>query len=138
MGDQRSRLSPAKPELAEKPLALPHFQVHAEAALHKAGERLAIPDAFSSHLCFLRTLAQGGSDFVQLPLIQPSRSPRAITVCQAGKPVILKTANPILHGSRRVAKSGRNLRARHAMGDKKNSVQAMVIPALVRAADFIV
>jgi hypothetical protein len=124
--------------LAEKPLALSHFQVHAKAALHKAGERLAIPDAFSTHLRFLRTLAQSRSDFGKLPLIEPSRPPRAVTVRQARKPVVLKTSNPILHGSRRVAESSRNLRARHAMGDKKNSVQAMVIPALVRAADFIV
>jgi hypothetical protein len=138
MGDQRPRLSPAKPELAEKPLALPHFQVHAESALHKAGERLAIPDAFSSHLRFLRALAQSRSNFGQLPLIQTSRSPWAITVRQAGEPIVLKTPNPILHGSRRIAKSSGNLRARQAMCNKKNSVQTMVIPALVRAADFIV
>ena len=138
MGDQGSRLSSAKPELAKEPLALPHFQVHAEATFHKAGERLAIPDPFSSHRCFFRALAQGGSDFGQLPLIQPAGTPRPITFRQAREPVVFKTSNPVLHSSWRIAEGSGNLRARHAMSYKKNSVQTMVIPTLVRAADFIV
>ena len=118
MGQQRPRLSPAKAELTEEPLALPHLEIHAEAFHHKAGKRLAIPDTLIADPGLLGTLAQGRSDHGHLFFIKPPGPPRTITLGQAGEPVVFKTPDPILHGSRSITEHGCHLRTTQALGHK--------------------
>ena len=123
-------------ELTEQPLALAHFQFHAEFAPQKRGQRRTIP-----HLRWQTKLsragAQSGGDFCQVGLTQAAWPAGTLSFRQASEAVRLETLHPVYHRAWRVAEHLGYAWARHALGHEQNAVQSMVVTRRVVAANFV-
>jgi len=136
MGNQRTRLAQPKAQRTKESLALSHPQGNAELLLDPGRQGLPIPDS-SRQMEVFWALAQGLRDLAELLLIEPFRPTRPIPVGQASQTFLFKPTNPVLDSARRIAKQVGHLTATHAMGNQQQSMKAVIVSCLPRAADLV-
>lgn len=114
MGNERPGLAQAETKLAEKSLTLAHPQVNPESFFDKGRQGLTIPE-MSAQPINLRRVPQCAANRQELGLIERWRPTWAFDFCQACEASLDKLFNPILHGSRGVTESLRDLSASQAL-----------------------
>ena len=136
MGDQRAWLAQAKPQLAKKPLALPHPQRNFITLFDEGCQDLPVPQA-SLQAKVLWTLSQRLLDFAQLALVEPPGATRPLPVDKAGQPLLLETMNPVRNRPRRVSQQQSHLTTTHSLSHQQHPMEAMVVARFHRPANLI-
>ena len=121
-----SRLTEAKFELPEQPLALTHTKLDLIRLLDPCRKRLAIPKV-DAHAGVIGLCAQYSIDFLQLSFAQPTGTSGALSLRQSGQSFLLVTVNPILDGTGCIAQQSRYLRTSHTLRHQQHAVQSVII-----------
>jgi hypothetical protein len=136
VSNQRAGFAEAKSQLSEQPLTLPHPQGDSILLVDPGCERLTIPD-LSRQLEILRTSPKGVSYLLKLLIVKLSWSPRPHPIDQASQALFFKAVYPILDSPRCIAQKMRRFTTAHALRDQEHPMQAVIVPGLPRAANFI-
>jgi hypothetical protein len=136
LGNQRPRFTPPEPHTAEKSLALPGAQAHLVLLAQMMSQQLAIPQiAVVTQVA--RMDAQVPLDFLPSPVVQAARTAFAWTFPQPVKTDPLEAMDPTLDRGGMFAKPFPHVITAMALANQQNSVQAMVVARLIRAADLL-
>lgn len=136
MGDLRPRFAQSEAQAAEEALALTDTQGNRELPMHESRQRFPVPKiGRDPHL--LRRPAQNAPDQIQLLSRQTGRATRAHLLLQAGQPVAVEGSNPTFTGARSIAQDQSSLSATHALGHKKDRMQAVLVTRFIGTADLV-
>ena len=136
MGNQRPGLAQTKPQLTEESLTLSHPQRDAVPLVDEGGQRFAIPQP-SHQAKVLGSLAQSFRELAQLFLLKPTRTPRPLSINQAGQSFLLEAMHPVLHSPWRIPQQASHLAATHPLGNQQQSMQTVVVTSFLRTSDLI-
>lgn len=124
--DLRSWFAQSKAELAEQPLTLAHFQLHAQFTTQKRRQRRAVP-----HRCGQAELGRMGAKCLlhprQLIFVQATGPARTLAFGQAGQPVRLKALHPVYHRAGRIAQYIGDLWTGHALSHEEHAVESVIV-----------
>lgn len=135
-GQDRPRLAEPELELPEQPLALAHSQLDSVGLVDPCRQCLAIPQ-IHPHSRIARLGPQNPIDLLHLLFVQPTGTTGPFSFRQASQALLVKTMNPILDRTRRVAQQAGHLRARQALRYQEDTVQPVVVPRLLRPLNFL-
>ena len=130
------RLPQTEAQRSEQTLALPNTKIDAKFPMQIGGQRLAVPEIGGPSRLF-RWLSQNLPDDLQRFLSQTSRPSRATTLLKARQAGTFKISDPILQRAWGVPKHGGRLSASHALRDKQDSMQTVIVAGLIGPTDLV-
>lgn len=136
MCDLGPRLPQTETQRLEQALALPNTQIDAKLPTQIGAQRLAVPEIGGQSRLF-RRFSQNLPDDLQVFLSQSSRPSRATTLLKARQAGTFKISNPILQRAWGIPKHGGRLSASHALRDKQDSMQTVIVAGLIRPTDLV-
>jgi hypothetical protein len=136
VGDHRSGLAEAEPELTEEALALTYPEVHLELLFEVGREGLSVPEG-SRKTDVLWTASERRLHRVHLGFREAARAAGAIPLGKTREPLNLESSDPVFHGASGVPEHSADLGGRHPLGDEEKSVEPVVVPGLVGPSNLI-
>jgi hypothetical protein len=130
------RLPQTEAQGLEQSLALPNTEVDAKLPPQIGAQRFPVPKV-GGQPGLLGWFPQNLPNDLQVLISQASRPTRATPLLKASQPGTFKVSNPILQCAWSVPKDVGCLPAGHALRDKQDSMQTVIVAGLIRPADLV-
>jgi hypothetical protein len=136
VGNQGAWFAQTKAQSPKHSLALTRAQSNPVAPCEPGLESFPVPHR-SGQAHIARRTPQYRLHLLELCLAEALRPSRPRSFDQSGQTSLLKMSDPVFHRAWSIAQESTHLRARHTLSHQQYSMQAVIVPRLLRTANLI-